>query len=97
MSEVIRDYLGGRYGFDSLEMTTDELIAELNGTPGGSWTLGETHGWLSACDLVKFAKVSPTATEARGALESAIRIVKATRPAPVARRRAGAAAEARDA
>ena len=47
---------------------------------------------------MKFAKVSPTATEARGALESAIRIVTATRPAPVAPvAAAGAAAEARHA
>jgi len=87
VSEVIRDYLGGRYAFDSLELTTDELIAELKRHEGrdlGILTLGEIQGWLSACDLVKFAKVSPTANEARGALESAIRIVKATRPAPVA-------------
>lgn len=85
VSEVVRDYLGGRYGFDSLEMTTDELIAELKRQMGrelASLALGEIQGWLSACDLVKFAKVSPTAAEARGALESAIRIVKATRPAP---------------
>jgi len=83
VSEVIRDYLGGRYGFDSLEMTTDELIAELKRQAGRELILGEIQGWLSACDLVKFAKVSPTAGEARGALESAIRIVTTTRPAPV--------------
>lgn len=87
VSEVIRDYLGARYGFDSLEMTTDELIAELQRHAGrelASFMVGEIQGWLSACDLVKFAKISPTAAEARGALESAIRIVTATRPAPVA-------------
>jgi len=84
VSEVIRDYLGGRYGFDSLEMTTDELIVELRRHAGREMILGEIQGWLSACDLVKFAKISPTANEARGALESAIRIVTATRPAPVA-------------
>jgi len=101
VSEVIRDYLGGRYGFDSLEMTTDELIGELarhTGRDLASFTLGEIQGWLSACDLVKFAKISPTAAEARGALESAIRIVTATRPAPVATVAApGGTAEARHA
>ena len=98
VSEVIRDYLGGRYGFDSLEMTTDELIAELKRHAGRELILGEIQGWLSACDLVKFAKVSPTAGEARGALESAIRIVKATRPAPaVTMAPAGTVAEARHA
>jgi hypothetical protein len=87
LSEVIRDYLGARYGFDSLEMTTDELIDELTGHSGrdlASFMVTEIQAWLSGSDLVKFAKVSPTANEARGALESAIRIVTATRPAPVA-------------
>ena len=87
VSEVIRDYLGARYRFDSLEMTTDELVAELRGHAGrelASFMLTEVESWLSACDLVKFAKISPTAAEARGALESAIRIVTTTRAAPVA-------------
>jgi hypothetical protein len=82
VSEVIREYLGGRYGFDSLELTTDELCAELRKRSGRDLVLGEIQGWLSACDLVKFAKISPSAAEARGALEGAIRIVATTRPAP---------------
>ena len=82
VSEVIRDYLGGRFGFDSLELTTDELVDELRRRAGRTLVLGEIEGWLSACDLVKFAKVSPSATEARGALEIAISIVESTRPRP---------------
>ncbi len=82
VSEVIRDYLGGRFAFDSLELTTDELIAELRRRAGRALLLGEIESWLSTCDLVKFAKVSPTATEARGTLEIAIRIVESTRPRP---------------
>jgi hypothetical protein len=83
ISEVMRDYLGGRYGFDSLELTTDELLAELKRRAGPEGVImGEIQGWLTDCDLVKFAKISPTAAEARGALESAIRIVTATRPVP---------------
>ncbi|HEY6476741.1 MAG TPA: BatD family protein [Polyangia bacterium] len=80
VSEIVRDYLGGRYGFDSLELTTDELVAELRRQAGKELVLGDIQGWLSACDLVKFAKISPTAAEARGALENAIRIVSTTRP-----------------
>jgi hypothetical protein len=82
VSEVIRDYLGGRFEFDSLELTTDELVGELRRRAGRTLLLGEIEGWLSTCDLVKFAKVSPTATEARGTLEIAIRIVESTRPRP---------------
>ena len=80
VSEVIREYLGARFGFDSLELTTDELVAELRRSAGREVVLGEVQGWLSACDLVKFAKISPSAAEARGTLETAILIVNSTRP-----------------
>lgn len=82
VSEVIREYLGARYGFDSLELTTDELCAELRRRAPRELVLGEIQGWLSAADLVKFAKISPTAADARGTLETAIRIVTSTRPLP---------------
>jgi hypothetical protein len=83
LSEAIREYLGGRFGFDSLEMTTEELVSIMRRIPPEATrgVLGsEIEGWLSACDLVKFAKVSPSSEQARGALETAIRMVAATRP-----------------
>ncbi len=80
VSEVIREYLGARFGFDSLELTTDELCAELQRSAGREVLLSEVQGWLSACDLVKFAKISPSAAESRGTLETAILIVTSTRP-----------------
>jgi hypothetical protein len=84
VSEVLREYLGARFGFDSLELTTDELCAELRRSAGRELGIHytEIQGWLSACDLVKFAKISPTAGEARGTLETAIRIVSSTKPRP---------------
>ena len=91
VSEVIRDYLGGAL---RLRLAGDDHRRAGRGAAGPRRPradAGEIQGWLAACDLVKFAKVSPTAAEARGALESAIRIVTTTRPAPVA---AGAARRA---
>jgi hypothetical protein len=85
LSEAVREYLGGRFGFDSLEMTTEELMQALRRTALAAIPRvidSEIEGWLSACDLVKFAKVSPTMEQARGALETAIRMVEATRPRP---------------
>jgi hypothetical protein len=87
LSEAVREYLGGRFGFESLEMTTEELMRALRrvSLESARGVLGsEIEGWLSACDLVKFAKVSPTMEQARGALETAIRMVEATRPRPEA-------------
>ena len=60
VSEVIREYLGARFGFDSLELTTDELVRRAAArAPGASWLLGRDRGLAAACDLVKFAKISP--------------------------------------
>jgi hypothetical protein len=61
-------------------MTTEELVAELEGRAPRGLAPGEIAGWLSGCDLVKFAKLAPPPAEARGALETAIRMVEATRP-----------------
>jgi hypothetical protein len=85
LSETIREYLGGRFGFDSLEMTTEELMAAMRRVPREetrSVLDSEIEGWLSSCDLVKFAKVAPSIEQARGSLETAIRMVAATRPRP---------------
>jgi hypothetical protein len=84
LSETIREYLGGRFGFNALEMTTEELTQALPGQiPSGDirgMALSEIDGWLFSTDLVKFAKISPTEIEARGAMETALRLVKASLP-----------------
>jgi len=86
LSEIIREYLGARFAFDSLELTTEELVLRLRRRGPiqemRGFVLGEVEGWLAGCDLVKFAKVSPSMAEARGALETGIRIVESSRPRP---------------
>jgi hypothetical protein len=82
LSEILREYLGNRFGFLALEMTTEELVGELQRRAPRGLVPGEIAGWLSACDLVKFAKLAPPPSEARGALETAIRMVESTRPRP---------------
>jgi hypothetical protein len=82
LSDILRDYLGGRFGFLALEMTTEELMDELNRRGPRGLVMGEVAGWLGGCDLVKFAKLEPSEFEARGALETAIRMVESTRPRP---------------
>jgi hypothetical protein len=86
LSEIIREYLGARFAFDSLELTTEELVLRLRRRVPiremRGFVLGEVEGWLAGCDLVKFAKVAPSMAEARGALETGIRMVESTRPRP---------------
>ena len=75
LSEIIREYLGARFEFDSLEMTTTELLDAVR-----SHNIAQLEPWCSACDLVKFAKYVPRRDQAQDALEGAYRIVDATRP-----------------
>jgi hypothetical protein len=82
LSDIVREYLGARYGFLALEMTTEELTQELARRSPRGLLMGEVAGWLAGCDLVKFAKIDPGQTEARGALETAFRMVESTRPRP---------------
>lgn len=84
LSEVLREYFGARFGFDSLELTTDELIEELQRRSPEALPLAEVQGWLLSCDLVKFARVSPREDEARAALDAGLSFVTRTVPAPSA-------------
>lgn len=63
LNHVIRAYLGGRYQFDGLETTTDEMLAQLKMHQAGLGFTQEVGMFLGRCDLVKFAKVEPDADE----------------------------------
>jgi hypothetical protein len=79
LAEIVRSYLGARYGFDALDMTTTELLAELERraahlTAGG----GEVPRFLADTDLVKFANTGSTDAAALAALEAAQAIILST-------------------
>jgi hypothetical protein len=84
LAEIARDYLGRRYGFDALELTTRELLAELRrrSTPGLEFD--QLSDFLESADLVKFARIEPTDGQCKGALDMVHRFVERTRPAPQA-------------
>ncbi len=75
LSEILREYTGGRYGFDSLDLTVDELMDAL-----GERRVDGLRDLLARADLVKFAKYRPTRDEAVEAFDQARAIVEATRP-----------------
>lgn len=79
LTEIVRDYLGARYGFDALEMTTTELLDEL-ATRAAHLTAagGEVPRFFADCDLVKFAKAGSTDQAALAALDAAQAIVLST-------------------
>ncbi|MCX7818203.1 MAG: hypothetical protein N2652_03185 [Kiritimatiellae bacterium] len=88
LSRIVRAYLEARFGLHAPERTTEEFLREA----AESGALAATHqaclkNFLTACDLVKFARERPGADEMLSAFETARQFVEETAPA------AGAAQE----
>jgi hypothetical protein len=83
VSDVVREYLGGRYAFDGLETTSDEMLGLLRKRNAGVGFTQEVGVFLGRCDLVKFAKVEPDQDEADLIFGKAQDLVQGSRP-PVA-------------
>jgi len=64
LSEILREYLGSRYRFAALDMTSTELLAHLQNVDLRGVLLDEFRAFASESDLVKFAGV-PASEEAR--------------------------------
>lgn len=83
VSDIVRRYLGDRYGFDGLESTTREMLGELRRTTPRIVVLDEIERFLRQADLVKFAGLKPGEPECANALSEAGVIVERTMPLPM--------------
>jgi hypothetical protein len=82
VSDAVRSYLGARYDFDGLESTSDEILAALRRARIASPALPYEviSVFLGDCDLVKFARATPTPEDCARALAAGETIVRATMP-----------------
>jgi hypothetical protein len=78
LSEILRGYLGERYGFEALESTTPELLSALKKRPTPGLAFDELASFAHASDFVRYAKNDPLETDCDGALALAYRIVVQT-------------------
>ena len=79
LSEIIRGYVGNRWGFDALEMTTTEINQALDKRRVAPELRGRFDAYFNDCDLVKFAKFRPDPDAARATAAEAEQIVRDTR------------------
>lgn len=80
LSYIVRTYIENSFGIRSPEMTTEEFLLSLR----NSDTLTGVHKnllkeFLSLCDIVKFAKYSPTQKESDEAFVSARKFIEETK------------------
>jgi hypothetical protein len=85
VSDAARAYLEERFNFRAPERTTEEFLYELQRS---DLLTGEQKdslgGFLSGCDLVKFARYEPGEPELRELHAAALRLVEETSPRVVA-------------
>ncbi|MBW2278345.1 MAG: hypothetical protein JRF63_12690 [Deltaproteobacteria bacterium] len=80
LSETFREYLGNRYRFDSLELSTEEMTWQLRRLTLERQLFDQMVELLGETDLVKFAKYLPAIDESRRLLTEAFRLVGVTTP-----------------
>lgn len=80
LSEIIRRYLERRYLIQAMESTTTQLLDQLRKLSLALDELKLFRDFFPCCDLVKFAKYTPTVPEQERVTELAFRILEATRP-----------------
>ncbi len=81
LSEIVRAYLGERYGFEALESTTPELLSALRSRTTPGLPMEELATFAQASDFIRYAKALPTVDDCKRHLELAYRIVHATQAA----------------
>jgi hypothetical protein len=85
VSDAVRLYLEERFGLHAPDRTTDEFLADLGKSSALTVNQKESlQEFLSACDLVKFAKYEPQRPELEVIYKSALRLIEETAPAEVA-------------
>ncbi len=87
LSEIVRDYLARRFGFEALEMTTHEILASLDALAGpdpGVEGRVAVREFLEETDLVKFADFAPADDQGDTVLRMARGLIELTRTADTA-------------
>lgn len=83
LSEILRGYLGERYGFEALESTSPELLDSLRARSTPGLPMEELGCFCQESDLVKFARAASDPERCKLWLELGYRVVQLT-PSPPA-------------
>lgn len=79
LTEILREYLNGRYSVSAMEMTTDEILEAIRPLSFSDKHTKEISELLHTSDFVKFAKHAPDADENEAAYLSVYYFVEDTK------------------
>jgi hypothetical protein len=81
ISEIIREYLCGRFSISAIEMTTDEIFSEVEKVKDiSNDSIGLLDYVLKNSDLVKFAKFIPDSYVSDKCMKNSLEFVNQTKP-----------------
>ncbi|MBI5527370.1 MAG: hypothetical protein HY897_13625 [Deltaproteobacteria bacterium] len=83
LSEIVREYVGARFAFDSLELTTTELLDAVKSRRTPGLDLDEFTSFCARADLVKFAKHVPADSDVSRSVDQAFAFIDRTTPKAV--------------
>jgi len=78
LTDIIRDYVYGKFAIHAPELTSDEILNALNYTATNEQARQKLGQTFVVADLVKFAKMQPMPMEHDASLNNAIEFVKET-------------------
>lgn len=79
VTEIVRDYFEDRFNFMALEMTTKEILSQLEGRDVTAEVIVTTEEFLANADMVKFAKFQPMPTVNETMMKEAYLIINKTK------------------
>lgn len=80
LTDILRQYLGGRFKIYALEMTSSQILQELKDNPETAPFAAELKPMFTIADFVKFAKQTSTPTENVKSFNSVEKFVNETKP-----------------
>lgn len=80
LTDILREYLQGRFGINAMEMTSGQIMQALRSCAEAESSLGAMDELLKLSDFVKFAKARPLADDNERAYSDAFNFVETTRP-----------------
>jgi len=83
LTEIVKEYIGGRFDMNAPEMTTEELFMRRRRWSDGDDLFRPVRRILTCADLVKFARFKSDPSENDRNLDAAFAYVEATRPQEV--------------
>ena len=83
LSEILREYMEGRYEFPALESTTDEIVDRLYRKDIDRELKIRVKEFLVLSDLVKFAKSAPKEDEHKQSFKVVLEFLRTTKPTAI--------------